>query len=223
MFRFMFALEYLRNMVYTVPAILLAISAHEFAHGYMSYKLGDMTPKVDGRLTLNPFVHLDVWGTICLVLFQMGWAKPVRINAARYKNKKCGIILVSLAGPVMNYLVAFIAILVYGVLYKTVNGYNFRIWFYYLALVNVGLATFNLIPIPPLDGANVLREIFPRVGDFYARIRRYTMPILFACLLVGILRVPLNRSDTAIINGMWAVVKKILNIRYIPNGPSTSL
>jgi Zn-dependent protease len=219
----MFALEYLRNMVYTVPAILLAISAHEFAHGYVSYKLGDMTPKMDGRLTLNPFVHLDVWGTICLLLFQMGWAKPVRINAARYKNKKRGIILVSLAGPVMNYLVAFIAILVYGVLYKNANGYNFKIWFYYLALVNVGLATFNLIPIPPLDGANVLREIFPRVGDFYAMIRRYTMPILFACLLIGILRIPLNRADTAIINGMWALVKKILNIRYIPNGPSTSL
>lgn len=79
MIRYLFTLDYLRSLLYTVPAILVAISAHEFAHGYVSYKLGDPTPKMDGRLTLNPFAHLDFWGTICLILFRMGWAKPVRI------------------------------------------------------------------------------------------------------------------------------------------------
>lgn len=79
MIRYLFTLDYLRSLLYTVPAILVAISAHEFAHGYVSYKLGDPTPKMDGRLTLNPFAHLDFWGTICLILFRMGWAKPARI------------------------------------------------------------------------------------------------------------------------------------------------
>lgn len=80
MIRYLFTLDYLRSLLYTVPAILVAISAHEFAHDYVSYKLGDPTPKMDGRLTLNPFAHLDFWGTICLILFRMGWAKPVRIS-----------------------------------------------------------------------------------------------------------------------------------------------
>lgn len=79
MIRYLFTLDYLRSLLYTVPAILVAISAHEFAHDYVSYKLGDPTPKMDGRLTLNPFAHLDFWGTICLILFRMGWAKPARI------------------------------------------------------------------------------------------------------------------------------------------------
>ncbi len=86
MLRYLLTVEYLQSMVYTIPAILLAISAHEFAHGYVSYQLGDPTPKMDGRLTLNPLAHLDPWGTVCLVLFRMGWAKPVRINTAYYKE-----------------------------------------------------------------------------------------------------------------------------------------
>lgn len=148
MLSYLFTLEYLKSIIYTVPAILLAISAHEFAHGYVSYKLGDPTPKMDGRLTLNPFAHLDLWGTVCLILFRMGWAKPVRINTAYYKDKKKGTILVSLAGPAMNYIMAFVSMLIYGLFYKA--GSSFGIWFYYLAVINVGLGTFNLIPIPPL-------------------------------------------------------------------------
>jgi Zn-dependent protease len=208
MFSYFLTLEYVKSILYTVPAILLSISAHEFAHGYVSYRLGDPTPKMDGRLTLNPFAHLDIWGTVCLVLFRMGWAKPVRINAAYYRNKKKGIILVSLAGPLMNYLLAFIAMLLYG--------FTDFIWFYYLAVINVGLGTFNLIPIPPLDGSNVLQELVPRISSFYSRIRRYAMPLLFLCLFTGILRIPLNHINTAVINGMWKTVNKILNFRVRP-------
>lgn len=216
MLGYLFTLEYLRSVVYTLPAILLAISAHEFAHGYVSYKLGDPTPKMDGRLTLNPFAHMDLWGTLCLLLFRMGWAKPVRINTAYYKNKKKGTILVSLAGPAMNYLVALIGMLIYGLFYKA--GSSLGVWFYYLAVINVGLGTFNLIPIPPLDGSNVLQEIFPKVKGFYRKIRPYAMPILFLCLLVGILRVPMNAANSAVLNGMWDLVKKLLNIRVLPQG-----
>ena len=216
MLSYLFTLEYLKSIIYTVPAILLAISAHEFAHGYVSYKLGDPTPKMDGRLTLNPFAHLDLWGTACLILFRMGWAKPVRINTAYYKDKKKGTILVSLAGPAMNYIMAFVSMLIYGLFYKA--GSSFGIWFYYLAVINVGLGTFNLIPIPPLDGSNVLQELFPGIGDFYRRIRRYAMPILFLCLFTGVLIIPLNRVNSAVMNGMWDIVKKILKIQILPQG-----
>jgi Zn-dependent protease len=221
MFGYLLTLEYLKSIVYTVPAILLAISAHEFAHGYVSYKLGDPTPKRDGRLTLNPLAHLDTWGTICLVLFRMGWAKPVRINTAYYRDRKKGTILVSLAGPMMNYLLAFISMLIYGFLYK--KGSDCKIWFYYVSVINVGLGTFNLIPFPPLDGSNVLLELFPQIGIFYHRIRRYAMPLLFLCLVTGIVRLPLSRANTIMINGMWKMVKKLLQIRIHPQVPAAYL
>jgi Zn-dependent protease len=221
MLGYLLEMEYLKSVIYTVPAILLAISAHEFAHGYVSYKLGDPTPKMDGRLTLNPFAHMDLWGTLCLLLFRMGWAKPVRINAAYYRDKKKGIIMVSLAGPAMNYLMAFAALFLYGICYKADSGLG--VWFYYLAVINVGLGTFNLIPIPPLDGANVLMELFPNVRGFYQSIRRYAMPILFVCLLTGILRLPLTQVNSAVVNGMWKIVKKLLMIHIVPQGTGTYL
>ena len=146
----------------------------------------------------------------------MGWAKPVRINTAYYKDRKKGTILVSLAGPVMNYLLAFASMLVYGLFYKW--GSRWGIWFYYLAVINVGLGTFNLIPLPPLDGSNILLELFPKAGRFYSRIRKYALPLLVICLLTGILSVPLSRINSAILDGMWEWVKGIWNIRLLPQG-----
>ena len=116
----------------------------------------------------------------------------------------------------MNYIMAFVSMLIYGLFYKA--GSSFGIWFYYLAVINVGLGTFNLIPIPPLDGSNVLQELFPGIGDFYRRIRRYAMPILFLCLFTGVLIIPLNRVNSAVMNGMWDIVKKILKIQILPQG-----
>jgi Zn-dependent protease len=214
MFGYLLTLEYLKSMIYTIPAILLAITAHEFAHGYVSYKLGDPTPKMDGRLTMNPLAHLDPWGALCLVVFRMGWAKPVRINTAYYRDKKKGTILVSLAGPLMNFFLAFVAMLIYGLFYKAENSYG--IWFYYLAVINVGLGTFNLIPLPPLDGSNILQELFPKVRGFYYKIRRYAMPLIVICVVTGILRIPLNQINSAVMNGMWKIIKKILKIWMIP-------
>lgn len=211
-------IEYMKGLIYTVPAILLAISAHEYAHGFVSDKLGDPTPRRDGRLTLNPFAHMDPWGTVCLVVFHMGWAKPVRINTGYYRNKKWGTILVSLAGPAMNYLIAFLSMLVYGIFYASKN--DIGIWFYYLAIINIGLGTFNLIPIPPLDGSNVLLEIFPQLAPIYRKIRKYAIIILFIGLSVGILRLPLSSANSGIIKFMWKIVKKLLRIRYVPQGPA---
>ena len=125
--------QFFQTLIYVAPATLLAVSLHEFAHGYVSYKLGDMTPKYDGRLTLNPFKHLDVWGTLCLLVFHVGWAKPVRINTRNYKNKKRDTILVAAAGVVMNFLLAFVCMILHGLLYKygssgLILNYLYLLW-----------------------------------------------------------------------------------------------
>lgn len=198
--------EYWKNMMYVASAALVAISVHEAAHGIVSYKLGDPTPKRDGRLTLNPFVHLDLWGSLCLIFFRMGWAKPVRINTSYYQNKKKGIIMVSLAGPLSNYLLAFLALMLY---FRFYDSYFLGMWFYYLAILNIGLGTFNLIPIPPLDGSNVLMELFPGVTAFYRKIRRHSGLILALLLITGVLDKPIAYINSTVLNGMWNLIRLI--------------
>lgn len=193
-------------MMYVASAALVAISVHEAAHGIVSYKLGDPTPKRDGRLTLNPLVHLDLWGSLCLIFFRMGWAKPVRINTSYYQNKKKGIIMVSLAGPLSNYLLAFLALMLY---FRFYDSYFLGMWFYYLAILNIGLGTFNLIPIPPLDGSNVLMELFPGVTAFYRKIRRHSGLILALLLITGVLDKPIAYINSTVLNGMWNLIRLI--------------
>ncbi len=219
MFKMVYMRQLLQNLIYVIPAMLIAITLHEYAHGFVSYKLGDSTPKQDGRLTLNPFAHMDLWGTICLILFRMGWAKPVRINVGCYKNRKKGIIMVALAGPITNYLVAFISMLLYGLCY--LKGFGIAVWFYYCAVVNIGLGTFNLIPIPPLDGSNVLMELVPKVKNFYGRIRKYAPIVMFVCVATGILRYPLDLANEWVMEGMWKSVKAILKLFIIPQSTGT--
>lgn len=207
----------LKSILYAAPVILIAISFHEFAHGYVSYKMGDPTPKRDGRLTLNPFKHLDLAGTLCLLFFHMGWAKPVRINTACYKNKKMGTILVSLAGPVMNFLLAFLSLIMFGLLTKYGSSYSYGVYVgqmlaYYSAVINIGLGLFNLIPLPPLDGSNVLGEVIPKVNQYFYQIRRYSGLILIVLLVSGALSRPLGYANNAILNGMWNLVRMILRI-----------
>lgn len=208
--------RFFQTLIYVAPAVLIAISMHEFAHGYMSYRLGDMTPKLDGRLTLNPFKHLDVWGTLCLLIFHVGWAKPIRVNTRNYKNPRRDMIIVAAAGPVMNFILAFVFMLLYGLIYKLgtkgmMINYAYVLC-YYTSIINVGLGVFNLIPIPPLDGSNILAEISPVVNRFYYRIRPYSVFILAGLLGFGILNVPLQALDKALVDGLWSVVKWILRI-----------
>lgn len=124
--------------------------------------------------------------------------------------------MVSLAGPCMNYLIGSLGLLIYGICFQ--NDSSLGSWFYYLAVVNIGLGTFNLIPLPPLDGSNVLQELFPGVNRFYFSFRRYAAPLLFLLLLTGILRVPLNWINNQILNGMWRSVVRILHIVIVSSG-----
>ncbi|MGN0371182.1 MAG: site-2 protease family protein [Enterocloster sp.] len=222
---FGYYLAQLRVMLYAAPVILLAISCHEYAHGWVSDRLGDPTPRRDGRLSLNPFHHLDPLGTLCLLLFHMGWAKPVRINVSYYKEREKGIILVSLAGPMMNFLLAFLSLLIRGLLVKFGNLqflmiHIFLLLTYYSAVINIGFGLFNLIPLPPLDGSNVLEAIWPAAGVFYQRIRPYRQILLILLLVSGCLTIPLGMANRQITGSMWALVKKLLRIGVSVGVPS---
>lgn len=208
----------LKGLLYIIPAVLFAISMHEFAHGYVSYKLGDPTPKVSGRISLNPMKHLDPFGTLTLIFLGFGWAKPVMVNPNYYKNKKLGMLLVAIAGPVMNFIIAFLSALIIGVVTKlgVVNEFTATItqFFFYMSLINIGLGVFNLIPIPPLDGSKILGAILPERTYFkYMQYERYGFIILMVLLVSGILFIPLVAIQTGIIGLNETIVNFILQIR----------
>ena len=207
------------GLLYSIPAVLIAISMHEFAHGFVSYKLGDPTPKIDRRLSLNPFRHLDVIGTLCLLVAGFGWAKPVMVNPGYYKNKKRGMVLVALAGPVMNFVLALFFLFLYYLPWKMGNGYTgevmsaVKILLTNCILINIGLGTFNLIPFPPLDGSKVMMAVLPERAYFsYMRYERYGQFVLFLLLFVGVLDKPLTLVRSGILTGMSKFVLTILGM-----------
>ncbi len=170
------------NLLITVLCVCLSISVRDFFQGYAAYKLGDGTAKYMGRLNLKPSSHLDPIGAICLFLFGFGWANPVPVNPANFKlkNRKLGVVITSLAGPLSNLLLAFVSLLllnimnlfsynVTGVLASVVSVFNAV--FISLVYLNIGLAVFNLLPVPPLDGYKILSAVLP--GRIYFKIMQY--------------------------------------------------
>lgn len=184
--------SYILGLVLSIPGLVLALSLHEFAHGYAAYKMGDNTAKYQGRLTLNPLHHLDPIGTICLFLLNFGWARPVPINPYNFKNRRLGVIVVSLAGPFMNFFVALLSGLIGEAILRFAPINVFTIFLtnvvYYCMVLNVGLMTFNLIPLPPLDGSKVLFEFLPyRFRETFYMVERYASLILMALLFTNVL------------------------------------
>ena len=177
------------SMAATLLAVLLAITLHELAHGYVAYCLGDNTAKAAGRLTLNPLAHLDPIGTLMMLIAGFGWAKPVPVNPFFFKgNRTTGMMLVSLAGPLVNLIVAYIAYAVYvaGQGFYTVPFLNQ--FLNYCIILNVFLAVFNLIPIPPLDGSKILAGFLPKqtAFKFLTTMERYGFVILMVLILFNI-------------------------------------
>ena len=140
--------------------IICILPLHEFAHGFIAVKLGDNTPRYDKRLTLNPLASVDIMGSLALLLFGFGWAKPVQINPRNFKNPKRDMAIVAIAGPVSNLLAAFVGmcILMPILLFASYNGFVLFVCYFleYYIFVNIGLAVFNLLPVPPLDGSKIL-------------------------------------------------------------------
>jgi len=162
----------LLNLVLTIPGFLIAIAFHEFAHAYIADKLGDDTPRRQGRLTLNPITHLDPVGSFLLLFAGFGWGKPVQINPRNFDRKMSmskGEALVSLAGPVMNFILAFVFLIVMYIVRATHildsldSNISYIIWTILSLIigVNVSLGVFNLIPLPPLDGSKILMHFLP--------------------------------------------------------------
>jgi len=167
--------------------LLYSIIFHELAHGWVAYLMGDPTAKSLGRLSLNPLKHLDPMGTIMLFIFGFGWAKPVPVNFNQLRDRHKGMILVSAAGIITNMLLAFIALFLNRLLSLSPSSMP-AVLLYYFAQINIILAAFNLIPLPPLDGSKILMGfVSPSVQDFLFRLERYGFFIIIALLYLGVL------------------------------------
>ncbi|MEG1345378.1 MAG: site-2 protease family protein, partial [Acidaminococcaceae bacterium] len=176
------------EIIYRIPALLIALTVHEYAHAQVADSMGDPTPRMLGRLTLNPLAHLDPLGTLMLVFVGFGWAKPVGINPSYFRNGRQGMMKVSFAGPGANLFLCFLASFIIAVMNKlgilTTGVYTFLAW---TQLYNVWFAFFNLIPVPPLDGSKILMAWLPgRQAYEYQKIEPYGMYILMGLLLTGI-------------------------------------
>lgn len=191
-----FSKDGLISFLYTLPALLFCLSVHEFAHAYTAYKLGDRTQKAMGRLTLNPFSHIDIAGFICIALFGFGWGKPVMIDDRNFKNKAAGNALTAFAGPCSNIIMAILftiilkILLITGVILPTINSVVGSIILNMLILTiqfNVVFAIFNLIPIPPFDGSRILYFFLPAKGrEYMYKIEQYSFIIVLVILVTGI-------------------------------------
>ncbi len=189
----MFSTEGFLSLIISIPGLLLAITIHEFAHGYAAYLMGDRTAKYDGRLSLNPLRHLDPIGALCMLFFRFGWAKPVPINPYNFKKQRLGVITVSLAGPFANFILGFLSCIIYYLLVFLPQSGSVILEFaksivLYSTFMNTGLMIFNLIPIPPLDGSKVLMEFLPpRAKYSMYRYERYFGIILLLVVYLGTL------------------------------------
>lgn len=194
-------------MLITAGACLLCISFHEMCHGWAALMLGDQTAKRAGRLTLNPLRHIDLLGLVMLLTVRFGWAKPVPVDMRNFKNPKAGMAITALAGPVSNVLLSGVSLSCYAVcaFYNQLYGgsviYYLGTFFLYTASLSAGLAVFNLLPVPPLDGSKILFALLP--DELYAKLMRYERYgglILMALLLIGVLDGPLIALRTGILD-----------------------
>ena len=206
-------LQWLLAEAFIVLSAIISLTVHESAHGLAALWLGDDTAKRMGRISLNPLRHIDVLGLIMLATVKFGWAKPVPIDMRRFKNQKTGMALSALAGPASNVLLALLATVLYKIfasVYLTSDSdvcYYLALFFLYLQLINAGLAVFNLIPIPPLDGSKILAIVLPeRVHTFLMRYERYGFLVLAVLLFAGVLDTPLSFLRNGLIDRLETLV-----------------
>lgn len=211
--------EYLIAFIMCLPVMLLSLSVHESAHGYAAYKCGDQTARNFGRITLNPVKHLDPIGFLCMMFVGFGWAKPVPVNSRNFKNHRRGMILTALAGPVSNLLLGFIFAVIYKILFVALGNFQIQTEQQFMILqaiviflgsaisLNISLAVFNLLPIPPLDGSKILFTLLPY--KLYFKIMPYEkyISIAFAALLIfGVLTPVISWCSSNIMNLFFTIL-----------------
>lgn len=208
----MFDLPSLRSIALMLPAIVLGLTFHEYAHGLAAYKLGDNTARSQGRLTINPAAHVDPVGLILLFLAGFGWAKPVPINPLNFKgDMRRGVLLVSLAGPATNLLLAIAAAIIWGALAGLKLPY-FNDIMMYMIQINVVLAIFNLIPVPPLDGSKILAGILPGRQEWLYKMEAYGMIILIVLIFTGAISFIFNIFVRPIITVLYSLAGLIAGL-----------
>ncbi len=212
------------NLCSRVFILFCVLPLHEFAHAFVSYKLGDHTARLKGRLTVNPMAHIDPIGALVIVLAGFGWAKPVPVNPRNFKNPKVGMAITAAAGPLSNVIMATLTLILLNVVvgvggYTSFNEFYFyqlsgemnfygaiALFLYYAASINVTLAVFNLLPVPPLDGSRLVTMIIP--DKYYYKIMQYERYITIGILLlilVGALNVPLQWLSGLLMDGLMAI------------------
>lgn len=214
----------LLSLICALPAILFSLSFHEYAHAWSAHKLGDDTAKMYGRLTLNPVSHIHPIGFLMLLTVGFGFAKPVPVNFMNFKNRRKGMALVSLAGPLSNFILAFVFSFVLELYDKLVPvsvfvsdnaggwiAYALYLVILYFVIINVNLGIFNLFPVPPLDGSKILYSILPWNLEMKLRpYEQYIQLALFVMLFLGWLDVPLSFLTGAVINFFGFIAEKVL-------------
>ena len=204
----------LERLIYVIPAIIIALTFHEYAHARIAYAFGDPTAKNEGRMTLNSLKHLDPIGTLLLIFAGFGWAKPVPVNPFYFQgNRKRKMLLVSLGGPAMNLLEAIAGAICFALIYNFAPYNNVTIYFlnffFYFLQINVVLAVFNILPIPPLDGSKILGALLPdKCFKFILSIERYGFLILLVLVLFGL-------TEKILMPPVNFLVNLLLQITYI--------
>lgn len=207
------------SILINVPITLVCLTGHELAHGLVSEKLGDPTPRQQGRLTINPLAHLDVIGTLLMIFTGFGWAKPVMVNPMYYKDRKKGMALTAAAGPLANLIMAFAMLLIYTVLQIIFFKIGITMpqivgTIVYLFIIrNLCFMVFNIIPIPPLDGAKVLGMILPNRAYYkMLQYERYSMLLIMFLSLSGVLNSVIGTGVNTVFNALITVISPLVNI-----------